>query len=122
LAHHYRQGLTLAATIYPMLLTCIFLLSLYFLWKRKDFLSLSLFVFSLVSTTFPYKQVWIHAGNGIRVTYEAVLVSIIVFVSQSESRKPSVKYLFLSLFLLFFVFFYLLPSVDPFFRKGFVPF
>jgi len=122
LAHHYPQDLTLAATIYPLLLTCIFLLSLYFLWKRKDFLSLSLLVFSLVSIVFPYKQVWIHAGNGIRVTYEAVLVSIIVFVSQSGLRKPSVKYLFLSLFLLFFIFFYLLPGVDPFFRKGFVPF
>jgi hypothetical protein len=122
LAHHYRQDLILAATIYPLALTCIFFLSLYFLWKRKDFLSLSLFVFSLVSLIFPYQQVWIHVANGIRVTYEAVLFSIIVFISQTELRKASVKYLILSLFLLFFVFFYLLPGVDPFFRKSFVPF
>jgi hypothetical protein len=122
LAYEYPQDLTLAATIYPILLTCIFLFSLYFLWKRKDFLSLSLFAFSLVSILLTYEKVWIHVANGIRVTYEAVLFIIVVFISQIDLHKPSIKYLFLSLFLLFFIFFYLLPSFYPFFRKGFVSF
>jgi hypothetical protein len=47
---------------------------------------------------------------------------IIVFISQSGSRKPIIKYLFLSLFLLIFIFFYLLPSFYPFFRTGLVSF
>ena len=122
LAHKYPEDLILAATVYPIVLTCIFLFSLYFFGRRKDFLSLSLFAFSLVSVLLRYEKVWIHVGNGIRVTYEAVLFLIIVFISQSESRKLIIKYPFLSLFLLIFIFFYLLPSFDPFFRKGLVSF
>lgn len=122
LAHKYLEDLILAATVYPIVLTCIFLFSLYFLWRKKDFLSLSLFAFSLVSVLLRYEKVWLHVGNGIRVTYEAVLFLIIVFISQSGSRKPIIKYLFLSLFLLIFIFFYLLPSFYPFFRTGLVSF
>lgn len=122
LAHKYPEDLVLTATIYPIVLTCIFLFSLYFLWRNKDFLSLSLFAFSLISILLKYENVWIHVGNGIRLTYEAVLFFIIVFISQSESRKPIIKYLFLSLFLLIFIFFYLLPRFYPFFRTGLVYF
>jgi len=122
LAHKYPEDLILAATVYPIMLTCIFLFSLYFLWRKKDFLSLSLFAFSLISLLLRYEKVWIHVGNGIRVTYEAVLFLIIVFISQSESRKPIIKYLFLSLFLLIIIFFYLLPGFFPFFRTGLVSF
>jgi hypothetical protein len=122
LAHRYPEVLVLMATIYPIVLTCIFLFSLYFLWRKKDFLCLSLFAFSLISILLTYENVWIHVGNGIRLTYEAVLFLIIVFISQSESRKPIIKYLFLSLFLLIFIFFNLLPSFYPFFRAGLVSF
>jgi len=119
LTHQYPQDLSVAAAIYPILLTCIFLFSVYFLWRKRDFLSLSLFAFSLISTLLPYEKVWLHAGNGIRVTYEAVLFSIIGYVSQAELRKPRLKYLFLGLFLLFFIFFYLLPTIGLFFMKDF---
>jgi hypothetical protein len=122
LAHKYPEDLILAATVYPIVLTCIFLFSLYFLWRKKDFLSLSLFAFSLVSVLLRYEKVWLHVGNGIRVTYEAFLLLIIVFISQGESRKPVIKYLFLSLFLLLFIFFYLLPGLFRFFRTGLVSF
>jgi len=115
----YLKGLTPSATVYPIMLTCIFLFSLYFLWKRKDFLSLSLFAFSLVSILLNYEKIWLHIDNGIRGTYEAFLFLIIVFVSQSTSLKPVIKYLFLSLFLLFFIFNYYLSSLYPLFRKGF---
>jgi hypothetical protein len=116
LAHQYPPDLTLAAATYPILLTCIFLLSLFFLLRRRDYLSLSLFAFSLVSILLPYEKVWLHAGNGIRVTYEAVLFSIIGYVSRAELRQPRLKYLFLSLFLLFFVFFYLWPATGLFLK------
>ena len=122
LADKYLKGLIPSATIYPIMLTCIFLFSLYFLWKRKDFLSLSLFAFSLVSILLNYEKIWLHVDNGIRGTYEAFLFLIIVFISQRELRKPVIKYLFLSLFLLFFIFncyLYYLSSLYPFFKKGF---
>jgi hypothetical protein len=118
LEHKYLKGIIPSATIYPIMLICIFGFSLYFLWRRKDFLSLSLFAFSFVSILLNYEKIWIHVDNGIRGTYESFLFLIIVFISQSKSSKPIIKYLFLGLFLQVFTFNYYLSGLYPYFRKG----
>jgi len=122
LAHNYHEDLVQAATIFPIILTCIFFFSLYFFWQRKGFLSLGLLAFSLVSILLSFEKVWVHINNGIRVSYEVFLFMILVFVSQYELHTRIIKTLLLGLFALALIFFYIHPDFFPIFRKSLLPF
>lgn len=125
--HLYREAsvgsikadLLPASVAYPFLLAFLFFFSLYLLWKRRDFLSLALILFSLVSVSLNFRYFWVHIDNSVRVTSEAFLFLIIVFASQ----KIFLRKLQTALVLLFFIFvfvydFYFLTHHD-FFRAGF---
>lgn len=120
--NEYIKNLIPSAAFYPIILTGIFLFSLYFLWKRRDSLGLAFFLFSLIAVLLNYEKIWVHIDNGVRGTYEAFLFLIIAFATYRGPRKPVVKYLFLGLFLLIFVYDFFLAPLHLFFREGFVIF
>ncbi len=119
MAGEYFKDLAPAALTYPVLLVIIFLFSLYFLWKRADALSLGLFFFSLVSLLLNYTKIWLHVDNGVRTTFEPFVFLILAFISQKDELKPAVRNLFLSFFVLVFLFNYFFLSLHEFFRAGF---
>lgn len=122
LGNEYIKNLIPSAAFYPVILTGIFLFSLYFLWTRRDSLGLAFFLFSLIAVLLNYEKIWVHIDNGVRGTYEAFLFLIIAFATYRGRRKPVVKYLILGLFLLIFVYDFFLAPLHLFFREGFVIF
>jgi hypothetical protein len=118
-AKAYNQDLIPATIPYPILLTILFLFSLYLLWKKRDFLSLSLCLFSLLSVSLSYLKVWVHIDNAVRITCEPFLFLIIVFVAQKKSLRKPLVWLILGFFIFVFIYdFYFLTSHD-YFRAGF---
>lgn len=118
-AQSFSADLFPASVSYPILLTILFLFSLYLLWKKRDFLSLSLCLFSLISVSLSYLKVWVHIDNAVRTTFEPFLFLIIVFTSQKITLRKPFAWLMLCFFILVFVYDFYFMTLHDFFRAGF---
>jgi hypothetical protein len=119
LARSITPELLPASIIYPLLLFFLFMFSLYLLWKRRDFLSLGLCLFSLISVSLNYPKVWVHIDNAVRTTTEPFLFLVIVFASQRASLRKPFVWLVLCFFILVFMYDFCLLTFHDFFRAGF---
>ena len=119
LAGSINADLLPASVAYPFLLFFLCFFSLCLLWKGRDFLSLALGLFSLVSVSLNFPDVWVHIDNPVRTTSGPFLFLIIVFAAQRIPLRKPLAWLVICFFMLVFIFdFYLLTAHD-FFRAGF---
>jgi hypothetical protein len=108
-----------ASITYPFLLFFLFLFSLYLLWKKRNFICLGLSLFSLLSVSLNYPNVWVHIDNVVRTTTEPFLFLLIVFTSQKISLRKPFAWLVLCFFVLVFVYDFYFLTVHDYFRAGF---
>jgi hypothetical protein len=115
----YLQSIVLPAIYFPLLLVILFVFALFFLKKKCDFLTLGLFSFSLLSLILSYEKIWCHVDNGVRTTYEAFLLLIVVFISRKDEEPSWLKYAFLGLCASILLYDFFFSELAPDFRAGF---
>lgn len=115
----YHQALSLEAAVYPILLAILFVFSVYFFGKKRGVFCLSLLMFSLVSVSLNFKQIWVHMDNGTRSTFEPFFFLVIAYVSERSSLKRIPPWLILAFFGLVFIFDFVLLTRRDVFRAGF---
>jgi hypothetical protein len=94
----YLEPVILPATVYPILLILVFAFAVYFLVRKPDFLSVGFFLYSLMSLLLNFEKIWCHVDNGVRTTYEAFLLLIVVFARGGrDERPPALAIAFLAL-------------------------
>ncbi len=122
-AGDYFHELILSAFFYPVLLTIMFFVSIYFLKKQLNFLSLSFFLYSLISISLNYEKIWVNVANGERTTFESFLFFLIVMVTGMKSvsikKRRWLKILLLSFFLMVIIYNIFIYNYSIFFKTGF---
>jgi hypothetical protein len=119
-AGDYDRPFVSAAVIYSLFLIILFAFSPVLFFKKKNVLSLSLLLFSALSVSLNYPMVWIGIGGAIRLTTEAFVFLIPVYLFQKDSLKPSLKYLFAGFFAILFVFDFFVMDISGYFRSAFL--
>ena len=119
-AGDYDRPFVSAAVIYSLFLIILFAFSLVLFFKKKNVLSLSLLLFSALSVSLNYPMVWIGIGGAIRLTTEAFVFLIPVYLFQKDSLKPSLKFLFAGFFAVLFVFDFFVMDISGYFRNAFL--
>jgi len=116
----YDRPFVSTAVIYACLLSILFFFSLVLFFKKKNVLSLSLLLFSVLSVSLNYAMVWVGIGGGIRLTTEAFVFLIPAYLSQKDSLKPSLKFVFAGFFAVIFVFNFFVMDINEYFRTAFL--
>ena len=101
------------------LISSIFLLAFFFLWKRKDCLSLTFFILCFLSISQDFLHVWRHVGNGERTTYEVFLFLILIFASSKRGRTIYLKLAFAIIFIFVFLYEFHFLTLSNHSRAGF---
>ena len=119
-AGSYDRPFVSTAVIYSCLLSVLFFFSLVLFFKKKNVLSLSLLLFSVLSVSLNYPMVWIGIGGAVRLTTEAFVFLIPAYLMQRDSLKPYLKYLFAGFFAVLFVFDFFVMDISGYFRSAFL--
>ena len=95
-----------AAIAFPVILLVIFLTSIYFLKIQRNYLTVCLFLYSLLSIGLSYPEVWAYPGNAERQTFEIFLLLIVAFFSLPRRRALNIAAIGFCLMLIVYDFFF----------------
>jgi hypothetical protein len=87
-AGQYPPGDRQSAVFYMAMLLLLLIASVYFLFKRRDVVSLTFFVYMFLAISLNYEKVWKGLGNVERTTFEGFLFFIIASLNSTpKSHK-----------------------------------
>ena len=98
----YIPEMAMSAAMFGTFLVALFVFSVFLLWKRRDVLTASLFIFSLLAVSLDYKNVLLPILNAERVAYEAFVLLLIAFLSFKNRMIERAIFLLFFVFLLFY--------------------
>ena len=116
----YVKAIVPPAIGYPILLTVIFVLSVFIFFKQKNVFSLCLLLYSLLSVSLNYVKIWVGVGNGIRGTFEVFVFLILAFLSRKEDWTPRWKYAVIGVWVGVFLFQFMVMDMSRYFRSALI--
>ena len=82
----YRHELVKSALAFPFLLLAMLLLALWALRFRKDFLTISVMIYSFIALSLNFSKVWVQVGNVERQSFESFVCMLVLFLTSTEKR------------------------------------
>lgn len=108
------------AVLMMVLLTGLAILGLEATIRRKSILAPALLLYAGLSLCLNYNQVWLFLGNVERLTYEAFVIAILIFLSDKK-QTPIEKYAYAAFFVLLLAYSLFASTVHDAFLAGILP-
>lgn len=98
----YIPEMALSAQSFAILLIALFVLSAILLWRIRNYLALVLFAYCLLALSLDYHMVFTPILNAERVTYEAFVLTLILFLASRQKMMERAMIVLFFLFVLLF--------------------